>query len=68
MKAKELAEILLENPDAEVSVSVDVSTCEGDSGRRAFGEDVFEVIEGTTGGPHGVVTDLTICLEGYLND
>lgn len=38
MTAYELAEILLENPEFEIEVSLDVSTNDQDSGNRIFGE------------------------------
>ncbi|WP_415913070.1 hypothetical protein [Neptuniibacter sp. QD37_11] len=61
MLAKELAEILLEHPEWEVTSSIDISTSEADSGVRAFGEDIHEVIEE----PH--CNQFTICFEGQLN-
>jgi len=45
MKAHELAETLLKNPDAEVSFSVDISTeDESTHGDRLFTDCVFEVV------------------------
>jgi hypothetical protein len=38
MKAHELAKILLDLPDYELTVSVDVSTCDDDAGNRIFGD------------------------------
>ncbi len=43
MKAKDLAAKLLEHPDFEVTISLDVST-EEDNTRRVFGEEIFEVM------------------------
>ena len=43
MLAKELAEQLMEHPDLDVSVSVDISEGESDWERRAFGE-IIEVM------------------------
>ena len=38
MRSHELAKILLENDDCEVTCSVDISTCDDDAGRRVFGD------------------------------
>ncbi len=43
MKGRELAKEILERPDADIVVSVDVSTCDDDAGRRIFCSDIFEV-------------------------
>jgi hypothetical protein len=50
MKAKELAELLLENPDHIVDVSVDISKDEKDTGARTFGKiiDMVNSARGTT--------------------
>jgi hypothetical protein len=48
MKAKELAEILLERPEKEVTVSVDISKGEDDAELRAFGNDIIEVMHTTS--------------------
>lgn len=44
MKAKDLAEQLLKNPEFEVTVSVDISKGEDDYDHRAFGEEILEVM------------------------
>ena len=38
MTSHELARMLLDFPDLEVSISVDISTCEEDSTRRVFAD------------------------------
>jgi hypothetical protein len=43
MLAKDLAAMLMESPDREVTVSVDISKGEKDWERRAFGE-IIEVM------------------------
>jgi cell division protein FtsB len=48
MKAKELAELLLERPEKEVTVSVDISKGEDDAELRAFGNDIIEVMHTTS--------------------
>lgn len=58
MKAKELAELLLEYPDQEVTVSVDISKGENDAGNRAFGE-IVEFVN------HG--NELTLICRGETN-
>jgi len=59
MTTRELAKLLLESPDREVYVSIDVSTCDEDAGARAFSTKVY----GT------VITDseVALCMDGYLN-
>ncbi len=42
MKAKELIEVLRINPDADVLISVDVSTCDDDFDKRAFANTDFD--------------------------
>ena len=61
MKAKDLIKELEKNPEWDVTVSVDISTGQEDSDRRAFGEDVIEVINENSCGQY------TICLDGYDN-
>lgn len=39
MRSHELAEMLLDDTDKEITASVDISTCDEDSGDRVFGED-----------------------------
>jgi hypothetical protein len=48
MKAKELAELLLERPEKEITVSVDISKGEDDAELRAFGDDIIEVMHTTS--------------------
>ena len=43
MKAHELAKMLLASEDKELSISVDISKNEDDSGRRIFIYDIFGV-------------------------
>lgn len=38
MRSHELAKILLENNDCDVSCSVDISTCDADADLRVFGD------------------------------
>ncbi len=59
MKASDLAEILLEHPEWEVSVSVDVYCWDNNWQRRNFGE-VMEVMN-TTG-------SFVILCKGQTND
>lgn len=61
MLAKDLAATLLKNPEYEVTFSVDVSTCEGDAGVRAFGEGVHDIISDPQR------KQFTVCSEGVLN-
>lgn len=44
MTTHELAKELLEKEDVEVGCSVDVSTCDEDSGRRVFGSEACEIL------------------------
>ena len=61
MTVKELIEELSElPPDAKVRASVDVSTCEADHARRAFGEDLEGIF---LDGP-----EVTLTFVGELND
>jgi len=60
MKAHELADLLLKNPDAEVSFSIDISTDdESTHGNRLFTDCVFEVVISET--------ESTICI-GEVQD
>ena len=38
MRSHELAKILLEHDDGDVTCSVDISTCDADADRRVFGD------------------------------
>lgn len=60
MKAKEIAEKLLKNPELEVRCSVDISTGQEDFGRRVFGEEAVEVVIEEH--------EIMICFTGELND
>ena len=56
-----LARELLKHPDREVSISVDISTCDKDSGRRVF-----------TGEYYGIndiyAPDIVLLFDGVLDD
>ena len=43
MTAHELAEQLLKCEDLEVTASIDISTCDEDSGRRIFTDEFFGI-------------------------
>ncbi len=59
MKAKELIEVLKMNPDADVLISVDVSTCDDDFDKRAFADTYFD---------YQIVDNrITLIFEGYSN-
>jgi len=61
MKAHELAELLLKNPGAEVSFSIDISTeDESTHGDRLFTDCVFEVVMSET--------ESTICIGEVKNN
>ena len=61
MKAKDLIKELEKNPEWEVTVSVDISTNEDENDRRAFGEQIIEVINENSS------NQFTICFDGYDN-
>ncbi len=61
MKAKDLIKILEKYPEFEISVSVDVSTNDEDFDKRAFGDNILEIIHNNSN------KSLTLCLDGYLN-
>jgi hypothetical protein len=61
MKAKDLIKELEKNPDWEVTVSVDISKNEDENDRRAFGEQIIEVINENSS------NQFTICFDGYDN-
>ncbi len=61
MKAKELAEVLLKNPDWKVSLSADVSTCDDDSGNRVHGDEIYEIIHLKNS------NEFIICFDGVPN-
>ena len=46
MTAHELAEQLLKCEDLEVTASIDISTCDEDSGRRIFTDEFFGINSG----------------------
>ncbi len=59
MKARELIEVLRIDPDAEVLISVDVSTCDDDFDKRAFADTDFD---------YQIRKDrITLLFEGYSN-
>lgn len=60
MKTHELAKILLDMPDVDVFVSVDVSKGEDDSEARVFG-DIIEVQN--NGGPYSDSDVSILCIE-----
>jgi len=61
MKAHELAEKLLENPDYDITFRIDVSTCDEDCDNRATGTEVIDVIF------ENYADNYTILIEGELN-
>ncbi len=61
MKAKDLIKVLEKHPEWEVSVSVDISKNEDENDRRAFGEEIIEVINENSS------NQFTICFDGYDN-
>ena len=61
MKAKDLIKELKKHPDWEVTVSVDISKNEDENDRRAFGEQIIEVIN------ENGSNQFTICFDGYDN-
>lgn len=65
MKTHELAKALLEQPDLELTASVDISTDESNAGDRAFGDQLngFQ-LEGNYGAWSGVTLLFT---SGYVN-
>ena len=44
MNSHELAKLLLSTPAAEINASVDMSTCDEDSGDRVFGLDLYDTV------------------------
>ena len=44
MNSHELAKLLLSTPAAEINASVDMSTCDEDSGDRVFGVDLYDMV------------------------
>jgi hypothetical protein len=58
MKARELAEILMKNPEAELVFSMDL----GEEDVREYGTEVVEVMEHRTG--PGEVFELLVCIQG----
>lgn len=61
MKAEDLIKELQKHPDWEVTVSVDISKNEDENDRRAFGEQIIEVINENSS------NQFTICFDGYDN-
>ena len=61
MKAKDLIKELEKYPEWEVTVSVDISKNENENDRRAFGEQILEVINENSS------NQFTICFDGYDN-
>jgi hypothetical protein len=61
MKAKDLIKELEKNPDWEVTVSVDISKNEDENDRRAFGDEIIEVVNENSS------NQFTICFTGYDN-
>lgn len=57
----QLAAELLKCENAPVSVSIDISTCDEDSGRRAFSSACIGINDRRA-------PEITILFEGYLND
>lgn len=61
MVVKELIDLLSQhNPNIEIGVSVDVSTCEEDAENRVFSDDIFSVQSDETFAS-------ILCEEGYAN-
>ena len=44
MNSHELAKLWLSEPAAEINASVDMSTCDEDSGDRVFGVDLYDTV------------------------
>lgn len=61
MKAKDLIKELEKHPEREVTVSIDISKNEDENDRRAFGDEVLEVINDNSS------NQFTICFDGYDN-
>ena len=61
MKAKDLIKQLAKHPEWEVTVSVDISKNEEEIDRRAFGDEIHEVINENSR------QQFTICFDGYDN-
>lgn len=61
MKAKDLIKILEQNPEWDVTTSVDISTSEDENDRRAFGDKIIDVIVENS------IERFTICFDGYDN-
>ena len=60
MRSHELAKHLLQFPDQEVTVSVDMSTCDDDFDHRVFGHGLCESVHTSQ--------EWTLCFEkGYQN-
>lgn len=59
MKAKDLAEELLKNPEYDVTISVDISKTDADA--RAYGEEIHEVMVENND------KSITIITSGYVN-
>lgn len=60
MKSKDLAKILLENPDNFVTISIDISKSDDNWGKRCFSNEIVEVTK------QGKQT--TIIAIGEIND
>ena len=61
MKAKDLIKKLEKHPEWKVTSSVDISKNEDENDRRAFGEEITEVIKENSS------NQFTICFDGYDN-
>jgi hypothetical protein len=61
MKAKDLIKELEKHSEWEVTVSIDISKNEDENDRRAFGDEVLEVINDNSS------NQFTICFDGYDN-
>ena len=61
MKAKDLIKELEKHPDWDVDFSIDISKEDIDYDRRAFGEDVIEIINSNSR------KEFSVCIIGQLN-
>ena len=68
MKTHEMAKLLLEQPNAELRISLDVSTCCLDKGRRVFAptNDRTDFVY-QKDGPNGDVQEVVLCMDGRPN-
>ena len=61
MKSHDLAKKLLQMENKNVTASIDLSTCDEDAFKRAFGFDVYEIIDDGS-------KEITICFDNGVED